>query len=180
LRQITGAAHFNEVFLTDVRVPAACVIGEVGGGWAVARMVLANEASVVGAGTASTGVDALVALARARGISGEPVVRQALARAYTHEHLLRCLKGRAPASVLKIMWSEARRDRAALGVELMRAHGALLDEWSLQLLESLSGTIGGGTSEIHRTMIGEAVLQLPREVRVDKDLSYRELAHGRQ
>jgi alkylation response protein AidB-like acyl-CoA dehydrogenase len=180
LRQITGAAHFNEVFLTDVRVPADCVIGEVDGGWAVARTVLANEASVVGAGMASNGVDALLDLARARGISGESGVRQALARAYTHEHLLRCLKGRAPASVLKVMWSEARRDRAALGVELMGAHGALIDEWPMQLLESFSGTIGGGTNEIHRTMIGEAVLQLPREVRIDKDVSYRELARGQR
>jgi alkylation response protein AidB-like acyl-CoA dehydrogenase len=178
LRQITGAAHFNEVFLTDVRVPAACVIGAVDGGWAVARTVLANEASVVGAGTASTGFDALVELARVRGINGESSVRQALARAYTHEQLLRYLKGRAPASVLKIMWSEARRDRAALGVELLGAHGALDDEWPIQLLESFSGTIGGGTNEIHRTMIGEAVLQLPREARIDKDVAYGELARG--
>ena len=178
LRQITGAAHFNEVFFTDVRVPASCVIGHVDNGWVVARTVLANEASVVGAGTAATGVDALIRLARERGINGDSSVRQALARAYTHEHLLRCLKGRAPASVLKIMWSEARRDRAALGVELLGAHGALAEEWPIQLLESFSGTIGGGTNEIHRTMIGEAVLQLPREARVDKDVPYRELARG--
>ena len=178
LRQITGSAHFNEVFLTDVRVPADCVIGEVDGGWTVARTVLANEASVVGGGTAAAGVDALIELAQARGLSGDATVRQLLARAYTHEHLVQWVKGRAPASVMKVMWSEARRDRAALGVSLLGAHGALTEEWSTQLLESFSGTIGGGTNEIHRTMIGEAVLQLPREARVDKDVPYRELARG--
>src|SRR5262245_27604165 len=76
LRQITGSAHFNEVFLTDVRVPAGAVIGAVDDGWTVARTVLANEASVVGGGTAAAGVDALIALARAHGLNRDPTVRQ--------------------------------------------------------------------------------------------------------
>ena len=79
-------------------------------------------------------------------------------------------------SVMKVLWSEARRERAELGVALLGAGGALRDEWPLQLLEQFSGTIGGGTSEVHRTMIGERVLGLPPEPRVDRDVSYRELA----
>ena len=79
-------------------------------------------------------------------------------------------------SVMKVLWSEARRARAELGVALLGAGGALDDHWPLQLLEQFSSTIGGGTNEVHRTMIGERVLGLPPEPRVDRDVSYRELA----
>ncbi len=82
-------------------------------------------------------------------------------------------------SVIKVLWSEARRERSELGVALLGASGSLVDEWPLQLLEQFSGTIGGGTNEVHRTMIGERVLGLPPEPRVDRDVSYRELAGRR-
>ena len=80
---------------------------------------------------------------------------------------------------MKVLWSEARRVRAELGVALLGAGGALDDDWPTQLLEQFSGTIGGGTSEVHRTMIGERALGLPPEPRVDREVSYRELAGGR-
>ena len=198
LRQITGAAHFNEVFLTDVRVPLANVVGEIDGGWAPARAVLAHEAAVIGGGNAAAaGYSALVALARTRERTAEPVVRQRLARAYTSEQILQYLKQRAQqagaggrgavdGSVLKVLWSEARRARAELGVallgaagSLLGAEGALYDDWPIQLLEQFSSTIGGGTNEVHRTMIGERVLGLPPEPRVDRDVAYRELAARR-
>ena len=136
LRQITGAAHFNEVFLTDVRVPVENVVGEIDGGWAPARAVLAHEAAVIGGGNAAAaGCAALVELgARARSRNDDPVVRQRLAAAYTREQILRLHEGaRAgvgarPASrpgidgsVMKVLWSEARRDRAELGVALLGA-----------------------------------------------------------
>jgi alkylation response protein AidB-like acyl-CoA dehydrogenase len=86
LRQITGAAHFNEVFLTDVRIPATNVVGEINGGWAPARTVLAHEASGIGAGNAAAaGCAALLDLARATGRNADPLVRQQLARAYSRE-----------------------------------------------------------------------------------------------
>jgi alkylation response protein AidB-like acyl-CoA dehydrogenase len=187
LRQITGAAHFNEVFLDNVRVPAEHVVGEVNGGWGPARTVLANEASVIGAGTAGGTADALVDLAQTLGCADDPLVRQRLAVAITDDRVLAYLKariqaavraGRAPdidGSLLKIRWSEARRDRAALGVALIGARGALVEHWPVQLLEYFSGTIGGGTNEIHRTMLGERVLGLPAEPRLDRDVSYRKL-----
>jgi alkylation response protein AidB-like acyl-CoA dehydrogenase len=187
LRQISGAAHFNEVFLTDVRIPRANVLGVVDGGWSPARTVLAHEASVIGGGSATANTAALIALTRMLGRDRDPVVRQALVRAYTAEHVLECIKTRAQASIragrepgidgsaLKVLWSEARRERADLGVMLLGAGGALRDEWPLHLLESFSGTIGGGTNEIHRTMLGERVLGLPPEPRVDRDVPYREL-----
>jgi alkylation response protein AidB-like acyl-CoA dehydrogenase len=191
LRQITGACHFNEVFLTDVRVPVENVVGDIDNGWMVARAVLSHEASVIGGGNpAATGCADLVALARRLDRADEPVLRQRLASAYTSERILDYLKQRGQAaeraggrhgvdaSVMKVLWSEARRARAELGVALLGASGALDDDWPTQLLEQFSGTIGGGTSEVHRTMIGERVLGLPPEPRVDRDLSYRELVGG--
>jgi alkylation response protein AidB-like acyl-CoA dehydrogenase len=191
LRQITGACHFNEVFLTDVRVPVENVVGDVDDGWTVARAVLSHEASVIGGGNAAgTGCAELIALARELDRIDEPVVRQRLASTYASERILGYMKERVQvsgrdgrpgvdSSVMKILWSEARRERAEVGVALLGAAGALYDEWPLQLLEQFSSTIGGGTNEVHRTMIGERVLGLPPEHRVDRDLSYREVAARR-
>ncbi len=191
LRQITGACHFNEVFLTDVRVPVANVVGGIDNGWAVARAVLAHEASVIGGGNAAAlGCADLVRLAHTRGRADEPVVRQRLAAAFSSEQILGYLKLRLKAStraggkpeldgsLMKVLWSEARRARAELGVALLGAGGALHDEWPTQLLEQFSSTIGGGTNEVHRTMLGERVLGLPPEPRVDREVSYRDLSAG--
>ena len=192
LRQITGAAHFNEVFLTDVRVPAANVVGEIDGGWAPARTVLAHESSVIGRGNAAAaGCAALMDLARATGADADPLVRQQLARAYSRETIQGYLTDRlqesvraggAPAidgSVIKVLWAEARRERAEIGVALLGAGGALHADWPFALLEQFGGTIGGGTSEVHRNMIGERVLGLPAEPRVDRDATYREMVTRR-
>jgi len=192
LRQITGAAHFNEVFLTEVRIPAENVVGEVNAGWGPARTVLAHEASGIGGGNAAAaGCAALIELARATGGRADPLLRQQLARAYSREAIQGYLAGRlqasvraggAPAidgSVMKVLWAEARRERAEIGVALLGAGGALEDEWPFALLEQFGGTIGGGTSEVHRTMIGERVLGLPAEPRVDREVSYRELVARR-
>jgi alkylation response protein AidB-like acyl-CoA dehydrogenase len=170
-----------------VRIPVENVVGEVDGGWAPTRSVLAHEAAVIGGGNgAALGYTALAALARELDRAREPVVRQRLARAFTREQILQYMKRRLQVSVrdrgrpeidgsvMKVLWSEARRERAELGIALLGAAGALYDEWPLQLLEQFSSTIGGGTNEVHRTMIGERVLGLPPEPRVDREMSYRE------
>jgi len=148
--------------------------------------VLAHEASVIGGGNpAARSYADLAAVARDVDRGEDPLARQWLARAFTREEILRYLKARLQASVpidgsvMKVLWSETRRDRALTAVALLGARGALLDEWPLELLEQYAGTIGGGTNEIHRTMIGERVLGLPPEPRVDRDVSYRELAGRR-
>jgi alkylation response protein AidB-like acyl-CoA dehydrogenase len=192
LRQITGAAHFNEVFLTDVRIPLGNLVGEIDNGWAPARAVLSSEASVIGGGNAAAlGYAALVALAHELDRACEPIVRQRLAHVFTREQILNYMRQRVQqsiraggrpeidGSVMKVLWSEARRERAELGVALLGGAGALDGEWPIQLLEQFAGTIGGGTSEVHRTMIGERVLGLPPEPRVDRDISFRELVAAR-
>jgi alkylation response protein AidB-like acyl-CoA dehydrogenase len=165
---------------------------QVDAGWGRARAVLAHEASTIGGGNAAAkGYDELVGLAQESGQNNDPLFRQRLADAYAREQILRYLRERVQASVragkppvvdgsvLKVLWAEARGDRAELGVALLGAGGALLDEWPVLLLEKFSGTIGGGTSEVHRNMIGERALGLPAEPRVDRDESYRELVNRR-
>jgi alkylation response protein AidB-like acyl-CoA dehydrogenase len=192
---ITGGTHFNEVFFADVRIPAENVIGEVDGGWAVARTTLAHESVMIG--TASTGtreVDQLLKIARDRGVASDPRVQRDLARVYTNECVLGLFRtrlqaavraGRMPdvdGSVMKVFWAESRafKDEVALG--LLGSQG-LLDgddaiehgRWQGQYLDFAMGTIGGGTCEVHRNGIGERVLGLPREPRSDRDAAFCDL-----
>ena len=193
LVQATGLSHFNEVFLNDVRVPAANVVGEVNGGWAVARTVLASESGMIGgAGQAST-FDAVVEVARSFGRTDDPIVRQRLADVYTRERILTYLqlrmqtaimtkRGTPPdPSVLKNSFTIALSRRVELAQDLEGAAGMLAGAdapqagfWQMQVMGQFSSRIGGGTNEVHRTMIGERALGLPAEARDDKDVPWRE------
>jgi alkylation response protein AidB-like acyl-CoA dehydrogenase len=194
IRQITGTAHFNEVFFTDVRIPAHNVLGAVDGGWAVARTTLANERSLIAGGGGAAGFGELVRFARRFGRTDDPLMRQRLAEAYTRINLLKYLgwraqtarsQGRPPgpeSSVAKLGYSAHLAALGDLGVAIAGAHGALLpaddDElhaWGQRLLGQWSARIGGGTDQIQRNVIAERVLGLPGDVRVDKDVPYRDL-----
>ncbi|MDP9334259.1 MAG: acyl-CoA dehydrogenase family protein, partial [Actinomycetota bacterium] len=94
LRQITGASHFNEVFLTDVRIPDSMRVGPLGGGWRVANTMLSNERALIGSG-GRVGFRDLVSLAKRCGGSEDPVLRQELARSYTRLQLIKWLGWRA-------------------------------------------------------------------------------------
>src|SRR5581483_8199944 len=111
LRQITGQAHFNEVFLSDVRIPVANVLGAVNDGWRVAQTTLANERALIGGGAGSGWRDVGV-LARETGAGRDPVLRQELAAAFTRFELTRFLgyrvqtalsQGKAPGPEVSIM-----------------------------------------------------------------------------
>jgi alkylation response protein AidB-like acyl-CoA dehydrogenase len=195
LRQITGAAHFNEVFLTDVRVPVDNVVGAIGGGWGPTRTTLANESALIGGSTgAGSDAAALVALARDAGRHADRVTRQRLATAWSREHALGWLRDRVQAellagrhpsvdgSVLKVLWSRDRAEKGELAVALLGPGGMLSGDdaerggfWQTLLLNRFWASIGGGTDEIHRTMIGERALGLPAEPRVDRDLPFSAL-----
>jgi alkylation response protein AidB-like acyl-CoA dehydrogenase len=181
LRQITGVAHFNEVFLTDVRVPAANLVGAEGGGWNVARTTLAAERMAIGAGGGTSFAD-VAALCRELGGVRDPVRRQEVAAAYIGFELLRYLglrvqtalsQGRAPgaeASLLKLAFSGQSARLGDLGVALLGPSGTASDGrvsaagyWRDRFLGQWSSRIGGGTDEIQRNQIGERVLGLPRE-----------------
>jgi alkylation response protein AidB-like acyl-CoA dehydrogenase len=181
LRQIDGVAHFNEVFLTDVRIPVSQVVGPVDGGWRVTHSTLQSERALIGGG-AGVRFEDLASLARATGRSTDPVQRQELAKAYTRFELLRFLglrvqtalsRGLPPgseSSVMKLSYSEHTAALSDLALSLEGAGGMLGTEgapdggyWQQQFLSQWTVRIGGGTDQVQRNIIGERVLGLPRE-----------------
>ena len=193
LKQITGFSHFNETFLSDVHIPAENLLGELNGGWAVANTTLAHERSMIGAGGTGLGFKALATLARECAVTDDPTMRQDLARCYTRFELLRMLGLRARAnakkgvlgpesSVMKLAISNrVARDGdlvlAMLGANAMLhyddAHGGGM--WQNLFLNQWSIRIGGGTEQIQRNVLGERVLGLPGDIRVDKDRPFRDI-----
>ncbi|HZP30657.1 MAG TPA: acyl-CoA dehydrogenase family protein, partial [Acidimicrobiia bacterium] len=193
LRQMNGDAHFSEVFLDGVAVPDADRIGDVGAGWGVARTALANERGALGAAGEGTAVpiDRLVATVRSlptAGAAADALRRDRLAREYVQVETARLTarrardaarSGRTPGpegsgSKLRgsaTMKSAADCALAALGADAMLADG----EWQTYFLTSPSISIRGGTDEIQRNIVGERVLGLPPEPRVDVDRPWNEI-----
>jgi len=181
LVQATGLSEFNEVFLTEVRIPHENVVGEVHEGWKTARVTLASEAGMIGGAGASSGFAGIHALARRLDVTDDPLIRQRLVDVWMRERIIKFLAMRmqtailhrniAPPdpSVLKNFFVESLSRRVELAVDLQGAHGTLLTDapedgfWQLQCMAQFKSRIGGGTNEVHRNMIGERALGLPRE-----------------
>ena len=194
LRQASGAYHFNEVFLDDVRIPATNVVGDLGDGWRVARTTLANERAMIGGGGSRGQVPALIELARKYGKNNDPLVRQAIAEVVTSEAVLKYLgmrsrtalsKGVQPgpeASVMKLIVGQHLTAASDLALEIEGAYGMLADadapsggEWQQARLNTWMVRIGGGTDEVQHNVLAERVLGLPREISVDRDTPFRDL-----
>ena len=192
LREATGQAFFNEVFFDDVRVPIDQVVGEIDGGWGVTRTVLTSETGMIGSGRGAASFDALRRLAHDVGRAAEPIIRQRLADVYARERMLDFLgmrmqtfvmhgRGSPPdPSVLKNFNTAANAIKADLGLDLQRAGGMLGRKdaaeaglWQNFVVSQFSSRIGGGTNEVHRNMIAERALGLPREAQIDKDQPWR-------
>ena len=183
IRQLTGTSEFNEVFFDDARTHASLVVGEPGDGWRVARATLAIERGVATLGQQvgfERELNRLVELARQTGASGDPVIRNRLARAWIgleamRAHALRTLAGGAGGtgpSELKLLWSRWHQELGELAMDVqgapsMVARGAPydLDDWQRLFLFSRADTIYGGSDEIQRTIIAERALGLPRQAR---------------
>ena len=194
LRQITGFAHFNEVFLTDVRIPASNVLGDVDNGWRIAQTTLGNERQMIGGGGSGVSFKSIAALAKASGRADDPLIRQELARSYTRFEILswvgqrakaRAQAGHAPGpemSIMKLAASQRVALDGDLGLMIEGADGMLAgtdapDDGTFQqlFLNQWSIRIGGGTEQIQRNVIGERVLGLPGEPRPDKTEPFRTL-----
>jgi alkylation response protein AidB-like acyl-CoA dehydrogenase len=178
LRQITGEAEFNEVFLEGVFVPDDHLVGGLHQGWAVANTTLAHER-----GTAfpfkeqvvhEVYLDELYRLSDERGMLDDVDVSDALAQAFVELRLLRLHnwrtlsrlgRGIAPgpeSSIVKLAWSDMTQHLSDTALAVVGAGAPLTGAWSRQWLWSKAASIAGGTSEIQRTIIGERLLGLPR------------------
>jgi alkylation response protein AidB-like acyl-CoA dehydrogenase len=189
LRQITGDPEFNEIFFTDVRVPAANVLGDVNGGWAVAMTTLMHERGTLGFALTArleVAVKNLVALAKevrtnGRSAAEDPLFRDRIARQWIELQELRFTNYRAltglvktgvpgpEGSIAKLHWSESNQRLTKLALEILgpRAQmegpeGPWNGYWQYQQLRSRGNTIEAGTSEVLRNIVSERVLGLPR------------------
>ncbi len=197
--EMTGGHTFNEVFLTDVRIPAANLVGEENGGWALAKVTLANERVSLSGGGALWGMgpdmgDVLDAVRAAGGVN-DPVLRQRVARLYAEAEVLRlirlrtisaAIRGEAPgpeASVRKVLADEHGQDLMAFMKDVSGASGMLTDGrplggdpgmWHFGWLFSQALTIGGGTGDVQRNILAERALGLPHDVDVEAGRGWAE------
>jgi alkylation response protein AidB-like acyl-CoA dehydrogenase len=178
LRQITGEAEFNELFIEEARIPDENVLGGVGNGWKVALTTLMNER----AGLAfflqvrlRQVLDEVFALAAERGLLEDPVMADRLGELHLKAEVLRLTAYRGltnierygqpgpEGSLTKWMWSETNQQLTqfaadVLGPEALQAG----DRWSYELLRARGNTIEGGTTEVLRNIVAERVLGLPK------------------
>jgi alkylation response protein AidB-like acyl-CoA dehydrogenase len=201
LRQITNESHFNEVFITDAIVPAENLLGPLNSGWQVLNTALAYERSSMGEGARgprsgvkeATNEEPLIALAREAGRLEEPALRQDIARtiAYKKLNALNAARGKADlkqgnsSSVMslgKLAMSRILHEEARVRTEILGAQSLLegenyprAEDANFLALNAYFTSIGGGTDQIQRNIIGERVLGLPKEPEVDKTIAFRDV-----
>jgi alkylation response protein AidB-like acyl-CoA dehydrogenase len=205
LYQITGEAEFNEVFFNDARIPDRDRIDAVGAGWRVALTTLMNERVAIGGNALPRGSGRIAEALQAWRASGtdDPVLRDELVRLWADAEAARLTAVRAEelaaagvpgpeGSTGKLAWASNNKAIMAFAVELLGLDGTLypggyellrpteFDDRSVQhgFLRTRANSIEGGTSEVMLNILGERVLGLPGEPRVDKDLPWKQVPRG--
>jgi alkylation response protein AidB-like acyl-CoA dehydrogenase len=198
IKQANGQSSFNEVYFTEVRIPDSQRLGDVGQGWEVSLTTLMNERLSIGSGM-STGFPDLFRYCMEAEIDGRPAVEDSAVRSklaqlavkqsglkYTGMRAISALsKGETPGpenSIGKLVAGAAMQDLAIFALDLQGEAGAVWDEDSPQqgrfqamLMRSPATRIEGGSDEILRNIIGERVLGLPGDIRVDKDVAFKDI-----
>ena len=201
IRQISGGASFNEVFIDDLRLPDSARLGGESEGWKVALTTLMNERFSISVGRASGGARAeeLIALAARVQRNGRPAIEDGAVRAriadfvarqrgleFTSYRVMTSLsRGEAPGeegSIGKLLLGRLRQEMGAFGMELAgtAAGVSAADDddaarWRNEYLTAPGNRIAGGSDEIQRTIIGERILGLPPDIRVDKTVPFSKL-----
>ena len=203
IHQIDGGSHFNEVFFTDVRIPADNLLGEMNNGWRQATAMLMYERVAIGSmgsGAISQPMyDLLLGAAKATGRIDDPVVRDELMKVYAMETTKSLVAmrtraelkaGKAPgpggslgklySSIISWRFREIAMEIAGAGSQAWEPGDALGQMMQSVVLNSFQAGIAGGTDEIQRNIIGDRVLGLPRDISVDTNVPFRELKVGTQ
>jgi alkylation response protein AidB-like acyl-CoA dehydrogenase len=202
IHQITGESEFNEVFITDAVVPAENMVGPYNGGWSVLQTALGYERRLMGdlarttraASKPQEDKDSLIALARSYGKLDDGYTRQEIARidglvAVNRWNTQRSkVSGGAQAAALmalgKIAMSRVLHETARVQTEIVGAESMLSgpdnpvgDAVTFRTLNAYFTSIGGGTDQIQRNIVGERVLGLPKEPEPYRNTAFRELPH---
>jgi alkylation response protein AidB-like acyl-CoA dehydrogenase len=204
LRQMTGDAEFNEVYFTDARIPDSERLGDVGAGWNGAIVTLMNERVSIGSAAGGRGsgpISAALDLWRGRPAEErDPVRRDRLVKLWIDAEVLRMTNLRAAVnsvagtpgpegSTAKLAYAETNKRIYDFGLELLGPEGMLYDTYEMRrpesagmganprrmFLRSRANSIEGGTSEVMRNILGERVLGLPGDVRVDKGIPWSQV-----
>jgi alkylation response protein AidB-like acyl-CoA dehydrogenase len=204
LRQITGEAEFNEVFLNEVRIPDADRIGEIGNGWRVAQTTLMNERVSIGNADVPRERGIIFPLAKAwreTPAAHTPGLHDAVLRLWVSAEVAR-LAGRRlrqqlaagqpgpEGSAQKYVFATLNQAITGVELELEGEAGLRFEDWTMRrpegvdmfgrttgyrYLRAKGNSIEGGTTEILRNIISERILGLPSEIRVDKDVAWKDL-----
>jgi len=205
LRQLTGEAEFNEVFLSDVRIPDSDRIGAVGQGWTVAMTTLMSERVSIGSSRAvpreAGMIGSVVKTWRDHPELRTPGLHDRLLRLWVEaevarlsaERLRQQLAAGQPGpegSAAKLVFARLNQEISGLEVELAGAEGLRYDDWTMKrperanffgrgpgfrYLRAKGNSIEGGTSEILRNIVAERVMGLPPEPRTDKEVAWKDL-----
>ena len=203
IHQITGESEFNEVFITDARVPHANLVGEPGGGWAVLQLALAHERRLMGdlartsksSGDLKPDSNSLIGMARAAGRLSDSHLRQEIAVVEGYAAVNRWNTRRAKntsdkveaatlLSLGKIAMSRILHETARVQTEIAGGETMLAgpdhpvgDAITFRALNAYFTSIGGGTDQIQRNIVGERILGLPKEPEPYRDTAFRDLPH---
>jgi alkylation response protein AidB-like acyl-CoA dehydrogenase len=198
IKQANGNAGFNEVYFTDVRIPDLQRLGAVGQGWQVSLTTLMNERLSIGSGM-STQFPELFAFCMEAEVDGHPAIDDRMVRSrlaafavrqsglkYTGMRAITALsKGQMPGpenSIGKLVAGQTMQDIAMFALDLQGQAGVVVGDdqplagrFQSTLLRSPATRIEGGSDEILRNIIGERVLGLPGDIRVDKQVPFNEI-----